>query len=457
MGRHSRKGRAPEEARDPAAADASGQAAARPPSGPAVARPGVADTSAGRQPRASRVVRPGDRQPTPAHGTGVDAAGRGRTRGGHPQAPEPPRPAVGGMVTAAGAQRGGPRQEYLDAFDDPSDPHDDVFAAGAPVRGGGRPAHGEDAGRGAAGPPVAAGPARPGTAAPERGRPAVEEEAPAQSAEPAAPGARRMDGRARAFTGSMAAAVTTVLAVVIAGQVADGTAGDRKAGGTAAAATKRPQGGTQATREHPSGAPSPPSYQEAMSRVYPLDVGLHGPGTFHTVGGHAAGPGGDTELTYRVEVEDDLPLDGELFAEAVQRTVNDERSWAHDHAYSFTRVSSGEPDFVITLASPGTTGVWCAKSGLDTTIQHVSCDSAATPRVMINGWRWAQGSPTFGDEGIREYRQMLVNHEVGHRIGLDHKTCPADGALAPVMMQQTKTLTLDGHTCRPNPWPYPRS
>lgn len=453
MGRHSRRGRAPEDARDPAAADASGQAVPRSASGPDAARPSVPGTSAGRQPAASRVVRPGDGQPAPAHGPAGDTGGQGRTRGGHPQAPEPPRPAVGGMVAAAGAQRGGPRQEYLDAFDDP---HDDVFAAGAPTRGGEGRGRGGDLGRGAAGPPVAAGPVRASAAAPERDRPAAEAE-PESGPQPAAPGARRRDGRARAFTGSMAAAVTTVLAVVIAGQVADGTAGDRKAGGTAAAATKRPHGGTQAAPEQHTEAPSPPSYEEAMSRVYPLDVGLHGPGTFHTVGGHAEGPGGDTELTYRVDVEDDLPLDGELFAEAVQRTVNDERSWAHDHAYSFTRVSSGEPDFVITLASPGTTGVWCAKSGLDTTIQHVSCDSAATPRVMINGWRWAQGSPTFGDERIHEYRQMLLNHEVGHRLGHDHATCPADGALAPVMMQQTKTLTLDGHTCRPNPWPFPRS
>jgi hypothetical protein len=255
----------------------------------------------------------------------------------------------------------------------------------------------------------------------------------------------------------MAAAVTTVLAVVIAGQVAGGTSGTKKVGGTAAAHTRNPHGGTGEAPPKESASPSPPSFEEAMSRVYPLKVGLHGPGTFHTVGGHAEGPGGGTELTYRVDVEDGLPLDGDLFAEAVQRTVNDDRGWAHGRRYSFDRVSSGDVDFVITLASPGTTGVWCAKSGLDTTIQHVSCDSASTPRVMINGWRWAQGSETFGDERIFGYRQMLINHEIGHRLGHDHRTCPADGALAPVMMQQTKSLATGTRTCRPNPWPYPRS
>ena len=35
-------------------------------------------------------------------------------------------------------------------------------------------------------------------------------------------------------------------------------------------------------------------------------------------------------------------------------------------------------------------------------------------------------------------------------------SCPKDGALAPVMMQQTKFLRLDGVTCRPNAWAYPR-
>jgi hypothetical protein len=50
---------------------------------------------------------------------------------------------------------------------------------------------------------------------------------------------------------------------------------------------------------------------------------------------------------------------------------------------------------------------------------------------------------------------MLINHEVGHRLGYGHVLCPEEGALAPVMMQQTKFLTAEGVTCRPNPWPHP--
>jgi hypothetical protein len=139
----------------------------------------------------------------------------------------------------------------------------------------------------------------------------------------------------------------------------------------------------------------------------------------------------------------------------VYKTLNDDRSWGHGGTKTFERVSSGRADIVITLASPGTTAKWCAKSDLDTTDDNVSCDSASTPRTMINAYRWAQGSDTYGPDKMYIYRQMLINHEVGHRLGHSHVVCPKNGALAPVMMQQTKFLTLNGKTCRPNPWPFP--
>ncbi|MFE2260478.1 DUF3152 domain-containing protein [Streptomyces griseosporeus] len=344
-----------------------------------------------------------------------------------------------GLPRQRQAPPGGPRQEYLDAFDPDAD--GDVFT-----------------------PPRPQGPAaarEPYTSVADRetsaARPGAD--AGADDAPPTGEPVRAKGGKGRTFTGIAAAAVTTVLAVVVAGQVAGGqddTA--RSASATDQARDARDSAALADGLPGTSSSPSPVAltYDQKMDRTYPLSATLKGSGRFEAVPGVAKAPGGGQKYTYRVDIEEGLGLDGELFAQAVQKTLNDDRSWAHGGGRTFERVYSGKPDFVITLASPGTTAVWCARSGLDTTEDNVSCDSAATERVMINAYRWAQGSPTYGDQ-IHAYRQMLINHEVGHRLGYGHVTCDKDGELAPVMQQQTKFLDHDGIHCRPNAWPYPGS
>ncbi|UCM90195.1 DUF3152 domain-containing protein [Streptomyces marincola] len=272
---------------------------------------------------------------------------------------------------------------------------------------------------------------------------------------------RRKGGWGRTLTGIAAAAVVTALGVAVAVRVAGPDAGGAD---LADAVQPGPGGASEPLAEQDGPAPPPaepsmppePAYEELLATEFELDPGLTGSGELVPVPGtaEAANPGATTELRYRVDVEDRIGLDPELFAEAVHRTLNDDRGWGNGDERSFTRVSAGDHDFVVTLASPGTTADWCARAGLDTTVDNVSCNASTTERVMINAWRWAQGAETFGDD-IAGYRQMLINHEVGHRLGYGHVTCPAEGALAPVMMQQTKFLTMNGLTCRPNPWPHP--
>ncbi len=272
----------------------------------------------------------------------------------------------------------------------------------------------------------------------------------------------RRGGKGRLFTGALALAVLVVLGVTVSEQVAGDRAhpvrGAHAAGVSGASGEKgQPVGVTD-----PSPLPSAwnldgLSYKQRMGLVYDLSPTLAGPGTFTSVPGTEEPPREGDEFTYRVDIEDELGLNGELFAEAVHKTLNDDRSWAHD-GLAFKRVPKGAgkaPDFVVTLASPGTTAEWCARSGLDTTVDNVSCDSASTSRVMINAYRWARGSETYGDQLIHSYRQMLINHEVGHRLGYGHVECAKDGGLAPVMQQQTKFLDHDGIHCRPNAWAYP--
>ncbi|MFK4545343.1 hypothetical protein RKD29_004939 [Streptomyces tendae] len=431
---------------------------------------------------------------TQAHGVprfpdGTPAHGVPRVRGGHPEQREPGGgwgelggrpgagygPAAGPRAGAPGApgspgspasfapssrpgpsapfprQRQapaeGPRQDYLDAFGE----GDDVFAVGPRRRapGAARPADpyasvtdwsaADGGGAGDGGVPADAG-------ADADDQPPTGDPVPAKGA------------KGRTFTGVAAAAVTTVLAVVVAGQVADGSdGGDMRA----QSATDQARGAHDpASRNDERPTPSasetakPLTYEQKMGRTYPLSATLKASGKFDAIPGIAKGTGKGERYTYRIDVEQGLGLDGELFAEAVQKTLNDDRSWAHNGARTFERIESGQPSFVITLASPGTTAEWCAKSGLDTTEDNVSCDSAATQRVMINAYRWAQGAAPYGD-AIHAYRQMLINHEVGHRIGYNHVTCDKDGELAPVMQQQTKFVDHDGIDCRPNAWAYP--
>ncbi|MEU9732159.1 DUF3152 domain-containing protein [Streptomyces sp. NPDC048002] len=382
---------------------------------------------------------------TPAHGSprfpdGTPAHGFPQVRGGHPEQRETGGgwgdvrrgPAAAGTgiprqrPTRAG---GGPRQDYLDAFEEGTD----VFT---PRTKGDPYASVTDW-------------SAPGVGVPS--------ETGADHLPPTGEPASGRGSKGRAFTGIAAAAIITVLAVVVAGQVTN--RGKESGTRTQTATDQARYTGDSASRGDgrptPSESPAaPPTYEQKMDRTYAMGATLDGSGKFEAVQGVDKAPGKGQKFTYRVDVEEGLGLDAELFAEAVQKTLNDDRSWAHDGARTFERIHSGEPDFVITLASPGTTADWCAKSGLDTTVDNVSCDSAATERVMINAYRWAQGSETYGDE-IHAYRQMLINHEVGHRLGFHHVTCDKDGDLAPVMQQQTKFLDHDGITCRANPWAYP--
>ncbi|MFE9093822.1 DUF3152 domain-containing protein [Streptomyces sp. NPDC007264] len=382
---------------------------------------------------------------TPAHGTP-------QVRGGHPQQ----RETGGGWGAFGGAaapvevpggtpprdrpapriphqrSRPGPRQEYLDAFGADGD----VFAP---------------RGTGTAARPPRTGDLRTGTPA----GPGGDGDAPGGGSGEAAP---KGSGKGRTFTGIAAAAVTTVLVVIVAGQLAGGRDGTTERARSATDRARDTHDAASRGDGRPTASRAPnattPTYEQAMNERYPLGADLKGPGKFSAVPGFDKAPGTGRKYTYRVDVEKGLGLDGGLFARAVQKSLNDDRSWAHHGARTFERISSGKPDFVITLASPGTTAAWCAKSGLDTTEDNVSCDSASTERVMINAYRWAQGSKTYGDH-MYAYREMLINHEVGHRLGYGHVTCDKDGALAPVMQQQTKFLDHDGIHCLPNPWPYP--
>jgi len=170
-----------------------------------------------------------------------------------------------------------------------------------------------------------------------------------------------------------------------------------------------------------------------------------GDGRLVVVPGTSAVAGTGPLSLYAVEVEGGLGVDAKAFAADVDRVLADPRSWTAGGRRALHRVEGEQVQLRVALASPRTVDRLCAP--LDTA-GYFSCASGG--RAVLNVERWLTGAPSYTGR-LAQYRQYLVNHEVGHVLGHAHEQCPAPGRPAPVMQQQTKGL--DG--CVHNAWPYP--
>ncbi|MFJ8541257.1 DUF3152 domain-containing protein [Streptomyces sp. NPDC093586] len=189
----------------------------------------------------------------------------------------------------------------------------------------------------------------------------------------------------------------------------------------------------------PSASPSPST----------IAIPATGPGTFTTAqaDGTTVGTGGRVRR-YKVLVEKGIDIRPSAAATEISAVLADRRGWTRNGTDSFRLVSSGSYDFVVKIATPGTVDEICGAAGLRTR-GEVNCSVGKD--VVVNLKRWVLGSPEF-DGPIGDYRALIVNHEVGHRIGHGHETCPGPGRPAPAMMQQIKGLK----GCVANAWPYDR-
>lgn len=193
-----------------------------------------------------------------------------------------------------------------------------------------------------------------------------------------------------------------------------------------------------------------------------------GAGTWHVVPGTTGQVGaGGQHSTYTIEVEDGLqtPEQDQAFAAEVDATLADPRSWIGGGQVSFSRTDTGDPDFRISLTSQMTirTSDHC---GFDVPLE-ASCFNGWAGRVLINDARWVRGALSYGTD-IASYRAYAINHEVGHALGNGHQPCPGPGQPAPVMMQQSwsvsnddlsvlnpQLIPHDGSVCVANPYPFP--
>ncbi len=150
----------------------------------------------------------------------------------------------------------------------------------------------------------------------------------------------------------------------------------------------------------------------------------------------------DVEITYSVNLRGDVYADVERFARTVTATLHDPRGWSLGGRIDFRRVPSGG-DMRIVLASPE--AVEAASPACDAAW---SCQ--VRRQVLINELRWDTGTDSWEERPQRAYRHYVVNHEVGHFLGLEHRHCRQPGGPAPVMQQQS--ISLEG--CHTNVWPH---
>ena len=146
-------------------------------------------------------------------------------------------------------------------------------------------------------------------------------------------------------------------------------------------------------------------------------------------------------VSFDISSRGSLKGDVNEFASIVESTLTDSRGWIRA-GVKFSKVSSGGRLHVV-LASGAEIDKYEGCSA------ELSC--TVYPYVLINDARWLGATDSYNSAGLSltSYRQMVINHEVGHFLGHDHiSTCGA-GGVAPVMLQQSTGL----RGCTGNSWP----
>lgn len=128
----------------------------------------------------------------------------------------------------------------------------------------------------------------------------------------------------------------------------------------------------------------------------------------------------------------------------IYETLNDPRGWSY---YGYYFVPSSKYDFLISKKSSREINSVTSSKELEN-LSVTFTGVFATTEVWINYENWTYVPKNF--TGTRkEYRQYLLQHELGHVLGYGHVPMTHGKTVyCPVMYQQTKG-TLN---CMPNPW-----
>lgn len=151
----------------------------------------------------------------------------------------------------------------------------------------------------------------------------------------------------------------------------------------------------------------------------------------------------EEKLNYAVKIEPSLGLNPLCIKNLLFLILNNDTGWTNITEKQFQLTSVEESDYVYIFASPEKTDEICAP--IETNSIY-SCRKEQN--IVLNFFRWKNGAVDFKND-METYRIYLINHETGHILGWGHVGCPKEGAIAPVMMQQSKGT----EGCIPYGWP----
>jgi hypothetical protein len=155
------------------------------------------------------------------------------------------------------------------------------------------------------------------------------------------------------------------------------------------------------------------------------------------------------KMFYHVQTHRDIPLDeAQHFRQTIHQTLNDPRSWGisfNDVPLDFLLKLPKETAFIIRL----TPATHLNKMYAQFKEQQLSVANMDQRTIHINYCRWTEGCPNQSQLPLEQYRQYVIQHEVGHMMGKGHPTTLPNQKEAPIMMQQT----LGIHQFQPNQWP----
>lgn len=147
-------------------------------------------------------------------------------------------------------------------------------------------------------------------------------------------------------------------------------------------------------------------------------------------------------FTYSIETRGTITVSSDEFKQQVRETLDDDQGWIR-LGVRFVEVDSSS-DVVVVLSEASHLPMFSVGC-----TAYYSCTVGSY--VIANQTRWLDATDPWNASGgnLRDYRHMVINHEMGHWLGHPHATCGGADQLAPLMMQQSTSLD----ECRFNAWP----